>query len=268
MNMEVLIATMKRNSISFLDNMNIQTDSVIVNQLGNIQLKDSIYRGKRLTVENSQVIGLSKSRNLALSLSKADICLLADDDIKYVSEYEKIILNAYNDYPEADIIAFQVDRVGGERTKIFRSNVHWENRFSLFKISSVEITFRRKSIEENKLRFNEEIGAGTKFGQGEESVFLTDAYNHGLKILYIPIKIGETDISDSSWFTGYDKAFFRAKGVSFYLMSPKWYFILYIQYIVRKFGMYRKDINPFSAYLAMLEGKRNYTGLSVGDEND
>lgn len=268
MRMEVLIATMKRNSIAFLDSMNIQTDSVIINQLGDIHMNDNIYQGNTVLVENSSEIGLSKSRNLALKLSTADICLIADDDIKYVSGYEKIILNAYNDYPEADIIAFKVDRVGGERNKAFRSNVHWENRLSLFKISSVEITLKKSSIEDKKLQFNENIGAGTKFGQGEESVFLTEAYNYGLRILYLPIKIGETDISESSWFTGYDKNFFKAKGVSFYLMSPKGYIFLYIQFIFRKFGMYRKKINPFSAFLAMLEGKHEYNEASKGEKND
>lgn len=268
MKMEILIATMKRNSIDFLDDMNIETDSVVINQLGKIQSIQSEYKGNRLVVKNSLESGLSRSRNMALDLSKADICLIADDDIKYVSGYEKIILDAYKDFPEADIIAFQVDRVGGERNKVFRSNTHWENRFSLFKISSVEITFKRQSIEKKKLSFNEDIGAGTKFGQGEESVFLTEAYNCGLKILYVPIKIGETDISDSSWFTGYDRSFFKAKGVSFYLMSPKWYFFLYMQFIVRKYSMYRKNMNPFTAFLAMLKGKDEYIDLSKGDKND
>ncbi|MBO0459362.1 glycosyltransferase family 2 protein [Enterococcus hulanensis] len=268
MRMEVLIATMKRNSLDFLDEMNIKTDSIIVNQLGKIQLNSNEYKGNKLTIKNSLEKGLSKSRNLALSLSTADICLIADDDIKYVPDYEKIILDTYNEYPEADIIAFQVDRVGGERAKLFRSTMHWENRFSLFKISSVEISFKRKSIEQKKLSFNELIGAGTKFGQGEESVFLTDAYNNGLKILYVPIKIGETDISDSSWFTGYDIDYFNAKGVSFYLMNPRWYSIFFIQFIIRKYKMYRKNITPFSAYRAMLEGKRKYIEASRGEKND
>ncbi|WP_367378201.1 glycosyltransferase [Enterococcus gilvus] len=268
MKMDVLIATMKRNSIDFLDNMNTESDLIVVNQIGEIPIRQTNYKGNTLTIKNSQETGLSKSRNMALELSQADVCLIADDDISYVSGYEKKILDTYKNYPDADIIAFQVDRIGGERNKVFRSNVHWENKISLFKISSVEITFKRQSINKKKLLFNEKIGAGTEFGQGEESVFLTEAYNQGLKILYVPIKIGETDISDSSWFTGYDKPFFKAKGVSFYLMNPKGYILLYLQFIIRKYGMYSKSIDPLSAYLAMLEGKREYVALTKGDKND
>ncbi|MDT2702006.1 glycosyltransferase [Enterococcus dongliensis] len=268
MKMEVLIATMKRDSIDFLEKMNIESDTVVVNQLGDIPSNQREYKGKKLIIKNALETGLSRSRNMALSLSTADICLIADDDIKYVPGYEKKILETYEDYPEADIIAFQVDRIGGKRNKAFRSSVHWENKLSLFKISSVEITIKRQSIKKKKLSFNENIGAGTKFGQGEESVFLTDAYNRGLKILYVPIKIGETDVSDSSWFTGYDKTFFKAKGVSFYLMNPRWHFLLYMQFIFRKYSMYRKDINLRSAYLAMCEGKREYIDLIKGDRND
>lgn len=43
--------------------------------------------------------------------SNADICIIADDDLKYESDYEEKIKNGYKKYKDAGIIAFYVDNV-------------------------------------------------------------------------------------------------------------------------------------------------------------
>lgn len=256
---EVLIATMGRKNIDFIKDMNIMTDAVIVNQY----LKENIeifHRANNIiTLIESPERGLSKSRNIAIKHSTADICVIADDDEEFLSNYEEIILDAYEKYPEADIIAFQVKRVGNpDREKIFRNKMSWENYITSMKVSSVEITFRRRSIIENKITFNENIGAGTKFSNGEENIFLYEALKKGLKILYLPINIGYVDNSSSSWFESYNDDYFYSVGAKFYNMSSKFYSVLIIQFAIRKYNLYKTDSSLINAIKKMFYGVKLY----------
>ena len=255
MKIDTLISTMRRDDLSFFYKMNIKSGAIIINQFGSVDL---VPQGIGLEVVNIDEKGVSRSRNLAIKKSKADLCILADDDIKYVDNAVNLIKHAHEEYPNADIIAFIVDRLGDKRGKQFRKEMHWENQFSLFKISGVEITFKRKNIIDSNLFFNEDIGPGTSFYQGEDSVFLSDAKRKGLNILYLPIKIGETDLSESSWFEGYNEAYFESKGVSFYLMNPKLYPLLYMQFLIRKHDMYKNYTPLQKAFKAMFVGRKKY----------
>ena len=65
-------------------------------------------------IKNKKVItvnefGLSKSRNLAIKNSTEKYIILSDDDVKYIDNYEKIILDTYKKYPKADCICFWVE---------------------------------------------------------------------------------------------------------------------------------------------------------------
>ena len=69
--------------------MNIKSNYLIINQTDN----------KKVDINNPKVItkfekGLTKSRNMAIDKSIGDIILLADDDVIYNDDYEKIIYEA------------------------------------------------------------------------------------------------------------------------------------------------------------------------------
>lgn len=89
------------------------------------------------------------------------------------------------------------------------------------KLSSVEVAFRLDSIKKNGICFNEYFGAGSRFYMGEENIFLFDCLKRGLKILYVPIKVADLHIQNSSWFNGFDKTYFINRGASFTAMSEK-----------------------------------------------
>lgn len=256
---EVLIATMNQENYNFIENMNLSTDAVIVNQcLENkkYSLKSQLNCYK--IIESSEK-GLSKSRNLAIKNSNADICLLADDDEVLEDDYELKILNAYDKHPDADIIAFQVQRQGNpNRYKRFRKRKSWDNYLTCMKIASVEISFRRESIVSKGIRFNENIGAGRKFSNGEENIFLYDALKNGLKILYLPINIGYVDNSESSWFKGYTDDYFYSAGAKFYNMSKHFYPLLILQFAVRKYSIYKDNYSLFKATKKMFDGVNQY----------
>lgn len=257
---EVLISTMNLEKEDFVESMNLKTDAVIINQTKKKPVDKVIQKnGTRIRIVSSSEKGLSKSRNRALEHATGDIGIITDDDVIFEDNYEEKIKETYKKYPDADIIAFQVERIGNaERKKSFREHENWENYLTSMKISSVEITFRIEKIKEQGLMFNPNIGAGTDFSNGEENIFLYDALRKGLKILYVPINIAKVDMSESSWFEGYTKKYFESVGAKFYNMSSTYYWLLIIQFAVRKVNIYKENVSFFEAIQSMKMGVNKY----------
>ncbi|CEP47881.1 Glycosyl transferase family 2 [[Clostridium] sordellii] len=88
-NLEVLVSTMNQKDYSLIKKMNIQTDALFINQCDLNQYEELKKYEKNIRIISNTERGLSKSRNQALLNAKGDICLIADDDIKYVDGYEK-----------------------------------------------------------------------------------------------------------------------------------------------------------------------------------
>ena len=137
---------------------------------------------------NIDSYGLSKSRNVALEMFRGDIGVIADNDVMYVKEVDKIISDAHKANQDAGIIVFQIKTPQG---CFFKTNYPTQKKVlkkrDLWRVSSVEITFKKEIAE--KLRFNERFGLGTDFPSGEELIFLCEALkNH--KIIFVPEVIG------------------------------------------------------------------------------
>src|SRR5699024_6588358 len=108
MNIELLLSVMGQNDFSIIQKNRIQTDAVIINQSDNINYKESNINKKLVRMYTNDERGIGISRNQALLHSKAEICLMSDDDIVYVEDYETIIQNAFSKLPDADIILFNI----------------------------------------------------------------------------------------------------------------------------------------------------------------
>lgn len=230
-----------------INKMNIKTDYLIVNQT----------MDKEINISNKNVItkfekGLSKSRNVAINSASGDILLLADDDVIYGNDYEEIIINAYGKYQDADIICFYVESKNKKR-KAKKMNTGKIGYLKAMKVHSSEISFRKKSIIENELSFNQNFGAGTKLNRGEEQIFLYEALRKGLNIMFVNKKIADVEQGDSTWFTKYDEEFFEIQGKVFKQMTSKFHKILSLQYAIRKYSLYKKDISFIKALKAMLK---------------
>ena len=110
--LEVLIATMNRTSLSFIEKMfphnKLENLSLlIINQtkLGH----ECVSNFENIRVINTYETGLSKSRNLAIKNAIGDICLIADDDVEYVKDFDEIVKEAYHHFKHASIILFKID---------------------------------------------------------------------------------------------------------------------------------------------------------------
>ncbi|NBG89625.1 glycosyltransferase family A protein [Isachenkonia alkalipeptolytica] len=257
MKLEVLISTMHQSDISLAENMNIKSDAIIINQCD----KDDYYEKEtdsgciRMISVNDR--GLSKSRNLAINNSDSDICVIADDDLKYHDGYKDIILKAYKKYPDADIIAFDVPSTNKERPTSSLKEGRVDFLHSM-KIASFQITFKRKSIVDNNIRFNELFGAGSKYTCGEENILLTEAVKKGLKIYFVNEDSAIVDHNESTWFNGFDERLFRTKGAMFYEMNNKLAYLLILQFAIRKYYLYKNEMKFGEALRMMFEGMEEY----------
>lgn len=138
---------------------------------------------------------LSKNRNNALKNATWDICYICDDDLNFIDWFEDKILWEYkkSDY---DIITFQAEN---EKWKKHFNLKEWKhNRFSVLKVWSLWVTFKRKVLKNNNICFDEKFGLWSKYPTWEENIFLTDCYKKWLKIYHCNKSI-VIHSDESSW---------------------------------------------------------------------
>ena len=134
--------------------------------------------------------GLSRNRNNALRHATGDICLIADDDCSYRPEYFNAVIDTFQKHPELDIATFK--HTNKHESKVYpATSFNLKHKAKGYFISSIEIAFRRTSVQ-GKLWFNEHFGLGAPVLQsGEENIFILDAIKAGMNCQYFPIVIVE-----------------------------------------------------------------------------
>lgn len=256
MECEILLSTMNINTTDemyeMLYKMNVNNNCLIINQVKDD--KNINFENMNIRIISYKEKGLSKSRNRAINNLKGTIGIIADDDIKYVDNYETIISNAYKEHKDCDIIAFYVENAK-PKDVLREGNVDF---LHTFKLCSVQLTFKSQKVIENNIRFDERFGTGSGiYNAGEENVFLTDCLKRKLKIYYIPIKIGTLISKDSTWFKGYNEEYFISKGAFFYRISKIGYIVLILQFAIRKYRTYSKEITMRKAIKSMFDGAKS-----------
>ena len=255
--LEILIATKNRTNLDFLlpmfpfshfSNFNI----LIVNQSSDCLLTSSFPSVK---VINSNEIGLSKSRNLALNNASKKICLIADDDVVYYSNFENRIITAFNQNPEASIITFNHQRDGLDKPQNSSQKIFSHTLKTIWNVSSIEIAFQLKDIKENKSHFDENFGLGSYFETAEEYLFLMDAIKLRLNALFCPFVIVSHPIISSGENQGSDKILF-ARAALFY---KTWGNLVYIWLLKYVFFLVRKGY--ISSNECMRKFKMGLTGI-------
>lgn len=213
LSLQVLVATMNEESpVALYKKMNLCSDALIINQRDFVAYEDHIINNHKCECYTFNEKGLSRSRNNALMRATADIVCLADDDMVYSATYVTDIINEFEKHPEADAIIFYVEAINGNRRtesiKRFEKMSWWEYK----DYSSVNIAIRREKIVLNNIWFNIAFGSGSLFNCGEDTIFLKDVLKKKFKVYKAPIKIAEVDMSESSWFKGYNEKHFYTKG--------------------------------------------------------
>ncbi len=255
MTLQVLLSAMHLADESYIDTLHITGDCVVVNQCDRELRRTGDYGGRKVTYIETTERGLSRSRNMAIAAADSEICILCDNDVEYVDGYEQVILKAYEEHPEADLIVFYIERP--EKPQPNYSSMRKMDYLSVLKIFSPEVSFRRASIE--GIRFHEEFGAGSgKYIMGEENLFLYDCLKAGKHILYMPIRIAKLRDEESTWFSGYDENFFISRGANYAAMSRVMSHLLIWQFALRKRSLYGSKMGMMAAMKYMYKGRREY----------
>lgn len=254
MTLDVLLSAMHLKDYHYIDSLNITGNCVVINQCEKESEQKVTDNGRTITYVETTERGLSKSRNMAIDRSKADVCIFCDNDVEYAENYERLILEEYEKHPQYDMILFHVESdinpvpCYGSPRKI--------SYLTSGKIISYEISFKRDSIR--NIRLNERIGAGTKYRMGEENAFLYECLRQGLKLYYVPKQIAKLRYEPSTWKSGFNESFFISRGASFQAMTSRYSLLLIAQYAVRKYRFYRNDISFFRAFYYLLKGRKSY----------
>lgn len=232
MYIQVLVATMHQKDYTLLDNLNLQSDAVIVNQCDREERISFKYCDYNILWINSKERGLSRSRNMALLNASAEVCVICDDDERLSNGYPKLIQNAYDSISNADLIIFNIEREGwNEKEKLFLS----AKKIRKYKTyGSVHITFKRKSINQRKIHFNTDFGAGSgKYTSAEDAIFCMECHRSNLSMYTYPGILCSVSCEESTWFSGYNEKYFFDVGAYLSLIFPKTKHLLKWYYPIR-----------------------------------
>jgi len=186
----------------------------------------------------SDAVGLSKSRNIAISNASGDYLLLCDGDCRYPAEAAARISQAMITHPNWDIISFQMaDSEPGNLYKKYPLYAAKHTLRSLMHVSSVEIVLRNNS-NANMPSFDERIGLGTPYFTGEENIMLVDAYKQKMTAGFYPCTIVSHPIESSGRGHGLSPAMLDqsvlSKGVMFRRMFGLWGILPALAFFLRR----------------------------------
>lgn len=253
MKLEILVSCMHQTDDALIQKSAITGDAVVINQCDREGYAEYPTARGLARMYDTRQRGLTRSRNMAIAKSDADVCMLCDDDEVFVQDYEEKIRSAYERLPQADVIAFKM----GNRPLSFADKVKRLKFPQTMKVSSCQISFRRDSLLRTCVRFDELLGAGTGNGAEEELKFLRDCEKAGLRIYYVPTEIAAVGQTESTWFGGFTEQFFFNRGATTrYILGWPLAAVYAVYYAVKKSRMHEFQISPWNALRAMFRGMR------------
>lgn len=184
--------------------------------------EDEIPQRPDVRVVTLKGSGLSANRNHALQQARGDLLLIADDDVRYRPEHFRRIVAAFERYPQADLLTFQLNDFSGKPIKPYPADTCLYGQLPRGSyISSWEIALRRQTCRD--LRFDLRFGLGAPFlGCGEEEVFVHEAFRQGRIVRYVPAVIGATNRGSTGTRFSEEARVRRAKGAVLYVFHGYW----------------------------------------------
>ncbi|KFF06169.1 glycosyltransferase family 2 protein [Flavobacterium reichenbachii] len=237
--LEILIATKDRSNLDFLTKMfpseHFSNFNLLIINQSEILVLHSEYPTVR--VINAAEIGLSKSRNKAVKNAVKKICLITDDDVVFIPNFQKDIVEAFSELTEASVITFNHIRFGNSQPEKKEIQSYKHSLKSIWKVSSIEIAFKLEEIKKHQIYFDEWFGLGSFFETAEEFLFLKTALKHRLKMYYSPkIIVSHPEISSGRNEGSHQLIF--ARSALFYKIKGKYAYLWLLKYLL---FLYRND---------------------------
>lgn len=255
--LEVLVSTLENNPEQLYNSMNLVSDSVIINQSNRTKEYELKINENTIKVYDYNERGIGKSRNKGLMSIEGDICLIADDDLRYVDGYEEIVLKAFDEIPSADIIIFDIKliNISKEITKERKiKKIKRLNTFNSMRYGACRMAIKMESLKKNNIWFSLLFGGGARYSAGEDSLFLRECFKKNMKVYSYPKIIAYVDESDSTWYNGVNKKYLKDKGAFLGTAYPKLCNLLAIYYSARLYKIYKKEYTFLDSYKSIREG--------------
>lgn len=253
---EILCVTMRQNDFSKLDEMNIHSDVVFANQCDRTAYDEREFDGHTAKMISTQTRGVGINRNTALMYASAEICLFADDDVKYVDNVEQLVLGEFDAHPDADVFIFNLDTDDTSRPQKKYSQTKKCSRFCRMPWGGVRIAVRLSSLRKANVWFTTLFGGGCLFPSGEDSLWLTDARRKGLTFYVSKETIGTVSFENSTWFSGADERFYRGKGAFYAAAHPKAFWLWMNYFVLRTKG--KGTLTNAQKRALMKQGRADY----------
>ena len=253
--LEVLAAAVDKEPRRLAEDMNLQTDAVIVNQCGHKASDNFSCNNRTIRVFSMKERGVGLSRNTALSHAKGDIVLFSDEDIRFYDGYEERVLAAFAQILDADVITFNF-KVDERRATYYNREVRairWHNygRYPTYSVAA-----RLDSLKKKGICFSLLFGGGAKYSNGEDSLFLHDCLKKGLRLYTSTEEIGEEIYRESTWFKGYNEKFFIDRGVLYVFLYGAMARLMALRFLLAHRTLMCREKRLSEAYRLMKKGIR------------
>lgn len=256
MKLQVLLSTMHQKDHKILNAINLQTPAIVVNQADRFDYEKIEHRGNDALFITLPERGVGLSRNTALMRADADIVVFADESVVYDDNYERLILGEFEKNPKADMIVFNVPIDDPSRKTYTIRKRHRVRRYNSLRYGAVRMAVKLEYVKSKNLAFSLLFGGGAKYQSGEDSIFIYNALQKGLKVYAVPETIGHVKEHKSTWFKGYDDKFFIDKGALFKALSANLYHILILQFTFRKKETMGQDRSIRNMLILMYKGAK------------
>ena len=254
---QILVSTMNQKDFSIYNSMNLNSDTIIINQCDKNSYDDVVICENNVKMYSFAERGVGLSRNSALMRATADIIEFADDDMIFVDGYQEKVVKEFEKHPEADAILFSVQSLNYKRPLLNIDKFGRVGKIKALKYGCARLAVRREKILYNNIVFSLLFGGGTKYSCGEDTIFLQDCIKAGLKIYKSPILVANVKQESSSWFSGYTKKYYKDKGALFASIFPRICYIYAITTSIKNSKTLREVLEKTKLYFrGIMEFKR------------
>ena len=263
MKVDILICTCDKN-IEHVSDILLSPVSYITYKVAH-QISDVCYQNVPKSLCRPDVIvgqyftcGLSNNRNHALKMATADICFIADDDVRYELSFIDEVVNIFNKKKKLDVLVGKIQTNDSELPFKRYSNTSYKlNIWNVGSVSSIEIVVRRKSIIEKGIFFDNRFGLnGLLYNKGEEVVFLSDCLKRKLDIKYEPIFLVKHPYYSTGKMYKYDEVEAEYYGALLKRMLGVFSCVLVFVLLIKHYNRYRRNIGVFSFIVAYYKGMK------------
>ncbi|MCR5720449.1 MAG: glycosyltransferase family 2 protein [Lachnospiraceae bacterium] len=253
MKFQLLISALNKEPKEMINRMKIDSPCLIMIQTDKTGEESLQVQGNEVKVFYSDKRGVGLSRNTLLEKADSDICLFGDDDLIYEEGYDKKVLKAFEEYPEADMMVFNLNIPEDRKTY----HIEKSERVRLWncgRYGTAGLAVKRESVINKNIRFSTLFGGGAKYSNGEDSLFISDCLKAGLIMRTYPATVASEEGRESTWFKGYDRKFFFDRGVLYKFLYGKLAMAMAFRFVFLKRKNICRDIPWQEAFKIMREG--------------